>query len=271
MSPPSTLHVVVPVFNEFGNLDRLFGSFRTMRSSFEGKHRVRFVMVDDGSTDGTADRVLELKDNLELELLKNTANQGPGAAFARAFEHLSTRLAADDWVLTLEGDNTSRSELIGQMFRRAEEGYDVILASPYMYGGGITNTSPMRVFLSHMANAFVKELLGAHGILTMSSFFRLHRAPVLMQLQACYGPAILERPGFECMVEMLLKMMYLGVTMSEVPMVLDTSIRMGKSKMKLLRTIRGYIALGRETAGWRRRVGSAIVRARPELSTRPTK
>ena len=53
----------------------------------------------------------------------------------------------------------TRHELLRRMFHRAEEGYDVVLASPYMYGGGIVNTSPLRVFLSHVANAFVKELL----------------------------------------------------------------------------------------------------------------
>ncbi len=60
----------------------------------------------------------------------------------------------------MEGDNTSRHELLQQMFTRSGEGYDVILASPYMYGGGITNTSTYRVIISHVANAFVKEFIG---------------------------------------------------------------------------------------------------------------
>lgn len=38
------------------------------------------------------------------------------------------------------------------------------------------------------------------------------------------------------MVELLLKMMYVGATISEMPMLLDTSRRRGKSKMKLFKT-----------------------------------
>jgi dolichol-phosphate mannosyltransferase len=242
---------VVPVFNEYPNLDRLFSSFRKVVEEFGEAHRVHVVMVDDGSVDGTPARAQQLGQDLDLVLLANPVNQGPGAAFARAFEYLAPRLSNADWVVTLEGDNTSRRELIRQMFRRAEEGYDVVLASPYMYGGGITNTSPLRVLTSHLANAFVKELLGAHGILTVSSFFRLYRAPVLLQLQACYGPRVLERTGFECMVELLLKMIYLKCSISEVPMLLDTSQRFGGSKMKVLKTVLGYIALGRRTRAWR--------------------
>jgi dolichol-phosphate mannosyltransferase len=140
------------------------------------------------------------------------------------------------------------------MFHRASEGYDVVLASPYMYGGGITNTSSMRVFLSHIANAFVKEFLGIHGILTVSSFFRLYRAPALMKLQIAYGPAIIERRGFECMVELLMKMMYLRTTITEVPMLLDTNLRVGKTKMKITKTILGYLSLTPRMGYWKARV-----------------
>jgi dolichol-phosphate mannosyltransferase len=268
MDSTRSVFVVVPVFNELGNLERLFSSFRLVCARLESTYRVRFVLVDDGSSDGTPDAIERLSAGLDLALLRNPVNQGPGAAFGRAFSHLAPHLAADDWVLTLEGDNTSRRELIEQMFRRAEEGFDVVLASPYMYGGGITNTSAMRVLMSHMANAFVKELLGVHGILTMSSFFRLHRGAVLLKLQACYGPSIVERAGFECMVEMLLKMIYLGTTISEVAMLLDTSLRVGKSKMKVLRTIRGYVELGQQTNRWR---GLALRQSvqQPAISMQP--
>jgi dolichol-phosphate mannosyltransferase len=247
----STLYVLVPVFNEAPNLGRLFQSFTRLQHEFGAAHRVNIVMVDDGSSDDTVGRAAELGSPFDLVILQNPTNQGPGAAFALGFAYLAQRLNESDWVLTLEGDNTSRYELIRQLFRRSEEGYDVILASPYMYGGGIVNTAPLRVLMSHLANAFVKELLGAHGLLTMSSFFRLYRASVLLKLQAYYGPGIVERAGFECMVEMLLKMIYLKTTISEVPMVLDTSLRVGASKMKVMRTVRGYLALGRRTTAWR--------------------
>lgn len=251
------LYMVVPVFNELGNLERLFGSFRTVAADYGADYDVRFVMVDDGSTDGTGPAARELAGPLDLVLLTLEVNRGPGEAFATAFRYLAPRLRDHDWVVTLEGDNTSRHELLRQMFHRSREGYDVVLASPYLYGGGITNTSPLRVFMSHMANAFVKEFLGIHGIMTVSSFFRLYRATTLKKLQAHYGPGIVERRGFECMVELLMKMIYLRTTISEVPMVLDTNLRAGKSKMKLVRTIRGYLSLWPQSGAWQERAAAA--------------
>src|SRR6266508_5094479 len=216
MAIPPRLYLIVPVLNERANLDRLFGSFRTVAADFAPGFRVQFIMVDDGSTDGTGQRATELAEDLDFVLLTHAVNQGPGRAFGTAFAQLAPRLEAHDQVVTLEGDNTSRQELLRQMLRRAGEGYDVVLVSPYLYGGGIANTSPLRVFLSHMANAFVKEFLEIHGIMTVSSFFRLYQGAMVKRLQAHYGPQILERRGFECMVELLLKLIYLEATNSEV-------------------------------------------------------
>lgn len=252
MPMPSRLYMIVPVLNESGNLERLFESFRSVATDYAGDCHVQFVMVDDGSSDGTGQRATELAGDLDFVLLTHATNQGPGRAFGTAFAYLAPRLDAQDQVVTLEGDNTSRQELLRQMFRRASEGYDVVLASPYLYGGGIANTSPLRVFLSHMANAFVKEFLEIHGIMTVSSFFRLYQGSMVRRLQAHYGPQILERRGFECMVELLLKLIYLEATISEVPMRLDTSLRVGKSRMNVTRTIQGYLALWSHTKRWKR-------------------
>ncbi len=246
----SSLYVVVPVYNEADNLERLFASFRLLHTEYTDRHHVQLVMVDDGSTDDTVRLANELGEGLDLTVLSSATNKGPGSAFAMGFEYLASRITDSDWLVTLEGDNTSRRELLRHMFHRVREGYDVVLASPYMYGGGITNTSALRIFISHIANAFVKEFLGVHGIMTVSSFFRLYRGSVIQQLHQYYGAGIIERRGFECMIELLLKMMYLGVTISEVPMVLDTNLRAGKSKMKIMRTILGYIALSRRLKAW---------------------
>jgi dolichol-phosphate mannosyltransferase len=71
-------------------------------------------------------------------------------------------------------------------------------------------------------------------------------------LQAVYGSEIVERRGFECMVEMTMKMINLQLTISEVPLVLDTKARVGRSRMKIMRTIRGYLLLWASRGKWRR-------------------
>lgn len=253
------LYMIVPVLNESGNLTRLFTAFRTVNEQFKSDYQVQFIMVNDGSTDGTGELAQQLSSELDFVLLCHHVNQGPGKAFGTAFSYLASRLNETDWVVTLEGDNTSRHELLGVMLRRAsEENYDAVLASPYMYGGGLINTSTWRLVLSAGANLLVKEMLGIQGILTSSSFYRVYRASLIQKLQTYYGAAILERAGFECMLEMLMKMIFLQTTISEVPMVLDTQARVGKSKMKILRTIIGYMMLWRRKKGWYATASSTI-------------
>jgi dolichol-phosphate mannosyltransferase len=244
------LYILVPVFNEALNLDILLSSFRSLGVELGQQFRIRFILVDDGSRDGTAAKAKELGAGLPLEVLSHPINQGPGKAFATGFAHIAPEIENGDWVITMEGDNTSRHELIRQMFQRSQEGFDVILASPYMYGGGIENTSFLRTFLSHGANLLVKELLGIHGILTMSSFFRLYRGQIIRKLQGRYGPGIIERAGFESMVELLMKLTIHKAAISEVAMVLDTKRRKGKSKMKIGKTMMGYCTLWKDRRRW---------------------
>jgi len=75
-------------------------------------------------------------------------------------------------------------------------------------------------------------------------------------LQGSYGPGIIERTGFECMVELLIKTVLLKASVSEVEMLLDSSQRIGKSKMKILRTIRGYFSLVPLRFKWSRQLGA---------------
>ena len=251
MDPRASLYVLVPVLNEASNLPTLIASMRQMAGGLPPHLTPRFLIVDDGSTDGTGETARELATGLDLTVLRHEGRRGPGRAFATGFTHLARDVGPDDYVATMEGDNTSRLELLSSMFVRTREGYDVILASPYLYGGGIEHTTTWRVILSRIANVFAKEVLGLTGLATVSSFYRLYRGSVILNLQRCYGLGIVERAGFECMVELLLKMVYLRTTISEVPMTLDTSLRAGKSKMNVLRTVWGYLRLWRDTRRWR--------------------
>jgi dolichol-phosphate mannosyltransferase len=249
------LYVVLPALDEAPNVERLFHDLAAARDvAAQFGLTLHTLLVDDGSRDGTADVARHAADAelVELTVARHDRRRGPGRAFATGFAAIAEQLDEGDYVLTLESDNTSRLEILDLMLRRSTtEEHDVVLASPYIYGGGIAGATRVRTLLSHVANSFVKAFLDIRGLMTVSSFYRLYRASAVIRLQSEYGVGIVERRGFESMVELVLKMMYLRLSISEVPMRLDASRRIGKSKMRIGRTAVGYLALFRHKRRWR--------------------
>lgn len=233
------IHAVVPVLNEEPNVARLVDRLHSALLPF-APYRVLFV--DDGSTDGT---VQVLKDRgPEIATLSHPKNLGPGAAFRTGFTHILKTLEPADLVLTLEGDGTSDLAVLPRMIgRMRNEDDDIVLASCYLFGGGIKHTATHRVGLSHIANALVKQTLGLSGLATLSSFFRIYQGRALLRLRENFGEALFASDGFESQIEILHLAARLKLRISEVPMVLDGSRRLGKSKMKVAKTSLAYLRL----------------------------
>ena len=237
------IHVVVPAFNEVGNIGAAIDGIRERVLSLGLPHRI--VVVDDGSSDGTAEACRALSEPARpVEVLVHPRNLGPGAAFRTGFLHVLRGADPLDVVVTLEGDTTSDPSVLLRMLHRVwEEGDHIVLASCYIYGGGIKGTRLHRVAISHVANGLMKKALGLSGLATLSSFYRLYQVSALQALSRRHGEAFLTSRGFECMVEILYRAARLGLRISEVPMVLDGSRRAGRSKMRVLRTSLGYLRL----------------------------
>ncbi len=237
------MHVVVPLLNEEGGVGRFIEDLRERLAAVGSA--ARLVVVDDGSTDRTGEICRAAGSAaLPIEVLVHPTNLGPGAAFRTGFLRVLQDAGADDLVLTLEGDGTSDLSILPRMLRRLrEEGDSIVLASCYLYGGGIRGTSLHRVGLSHAANGLMKKTLGLSGLSTLSSFYRVYSVPALRQMRERWGDGFIRSRGFECQVEILYRAAQLGLPMSEVPMVLDNSRRVGRSKMRILRTSLAYLRL----------------------------
>jgi len=81
------------------------------------------------------------------------------------------------------------------------------------------------------------------GVKTYSSFYRAYNAKMLKRAFVAYEERLIEKHGFICMVEMLVKLNRLPIRIVEVPMILRCDFRKGKSKMKKMKTTIEYINL----------------------------
>jgi dolichol-phosphate mannosyltransferase len=228
---------LIPIYNEGPNLSRLCGDLLDALPG-EAKH---FIFVDDCSTDNSLEVIRQSISADRLTTLSNPINSGPGACFSLGFEHLMTRtLSADDRVITLEGDNTCDLTLLPLMNALTREWkFELVLASVYAQGGGFSKTSLSRVVISFIANTLLRSVFGIK-VNTLSSFYRIYSATLLQRVKERYGNMV-EEAGFICAFELLIKSISVNARVIEVPMILNSDQRIGKSKMKLIRTTVSYL------------------------------
>ncbi|MCA9529491.1 MAG: glycosyltransferase family 2 protein [Myxococcales bacterium] len=119
--PLVDLSVVVPLYNEEGNVDALVR--RTAAVLRDRKERFEFVLVDDGSRDATVPRVRALIDEFpEVRLIRLTRNFGQEPAVQAGM--LQSRGA---WVLQMDGDLQNPPEEIPKLLEQRREGHQIIL------------------------------------------------------------------------------------------------------------------------------------------------
>lgn len=252
-----TLHFVIPALNERENLDRLGRRLQEALAACGRPGRV--LLVDDGSSDGTAEAAPAAFAPLQVRVLRHPENRGVAAAFRTGFLAGLEDAATGDLIVTLEADNTSDVSLLSALVSEADAGADLVLGSCYAPGGGVQGTDAWRRLLSGSANLMVKSWFGLWGLHTFSSFYRVYRVSALARVfEASHGEPLRER-GFASVVELLVRMHSLGMDVREVPVVLRSDERSGKSKMRVLPTILGYFrvmaALGPLAVRVRRNAG----------------
>ena len=230
---------VIPAYNEEANVPRLLADLEARPDLWSDGGLV--LLVDDGSTDRTVEVARAHDGELPVEVLVAERNAGPGKAFDRGFRRALALCDHDELIVTLESDTTSDLDAVEAMMAAARGGADVVLASHHG-NGELANVSRHRRFLSRAASSVIRRGGGLDAS-TVSSFFRVYTAAVLRRGYESYGDGLIRERGFACKAEILMKLSRLGITIAEVPVVLDWSRREGPSKMKVLPTMGGYARL----------------------------
>ena len=117
---PDSISIVVPICNELENITPLYQQLAAVLTSIGRAWEI--VFVDDGSKDGSIERIKELATRDErVKLVRFRRNYGQTAAMHAGIHH-----ATGEVIITLDGDLQNDPLDIPMMIKKLDEGYDLV-------------------------------------------------------------------------------------------------------------------------------------------------
>lgn len=216
----ASLSIVVPVFNEEGNLRELHRRLTTVLEAIGLPNEI--IFVDDGSTDGTWALIRSLHgEDDRVRAIKHRRNFGKAQALANGFA-----VANGDIVVTMDGDLQDDPDELPRMLQRINDGFDLVSGWKQNRQDPAAKTMPSRLF-----NWTVRTVTGV-PLHDFNCGFKAYRREVTDTIRL-YGelhrftPVLASAEGFR---------------VTEIPVVHHPR-QWGKSKYGLKRLIKGFLDL----------------------------
>lgn len=182
------LSVVIPAFNEEGNIEPLFEQFEQLFKSLP--YRAEMIFIDDGSTDKTPVKAKDSQSRYPwLKIYTHRANRGIAAAFETGFAKATGRI-----ICFYPADLQYQASDIPRMVSKIDTGTDIVTGwKAGKYGG-------LKAFRSFVYNLFSRLLfrVKVHDLNSIKAFRReviesfvyregWHRYVVVMAAQAGFA------------------------------------------------------------------------------------
>ena len=184
------LAVIVPTYNEAGNVARIVASLDGALAGI----RFEIVFVDDWSRDGTAERIAALaRDRADIRVIRRFGRRGLSSA---VIEGMMATMAPV--VAVIDGDGQHDERLLPRLFHAVEAGAcDVAIGSRYCADGSTGTWDAGRARASRWATRLSRLVLWTPVADPMSGFFAVRRDRVEALLPTLSGR------GFKILFDLL--------------------------------------------------------------------
>ena len=218
MSDAMKVWVTVPTIDEVENVVPLI---QRLRAAVPDVH---ILIVDDGSTDGTPDKVEALGAEIGgIEVLRRPRKMGLGSAYRAG--HAIGIARGYDVMIQIDADLSHDPAALPDLLAAVERGADLAIGSRYVPGGSVPNWPRRRLMLSIWGNRYAGFALNL-GVRDSTAGYRAYRASVLraMNIESTHST------GYAFQIEMTYRALRAGGRIVEVPISFTDRVR-GTSKM----------------------------------------
>lgn len=228
MSSKTNISIVIPVYNEEGNIVPLVESVEKLRK--KQKWNCEIVIVDDNSKDNTA----KLSDKLskkykKIRVIRKKGNQGMGNTLIRG-----TKEAKGDIIVWIMGDRSDDLNTIPKMIKKIENGADVVFGSRYIPGGSSGDIDKFKAIASSGYTTFARVVFGI-GVHDITNAFRAFRKEVFNKIK-------LDSGDFAISPEFAIKAHLKRFKLSEVPTTYSDRVS-GQTKFNMFKMGIRYLSL----------------------------
>lgn len=219
---PAPVWVVMPTYNEAGNLERIVrATDAELERLVPGEHRI--LVVDDNSPDGTGAMADRLAHELPaVEVLHRQAKAGLGQAYLAGFGRALAGGA--QLVFEMDADFSHDPQYLGELLAAATDA-DLVLGSRYVPGGGVRNWGLLRRLVSRGGGLYARLILGV-DVHDLTGGFKCIRREVLEAIEL----ESVRAAGYVFQIEVTYRALLAGFRVREVPIVF-TDRTAGASKM----------------------------------------
>ncbi len=210
--------IVTPTYNERDNLERFVSEVRAAYPEAD------ILIVDDASPDGTG----EIADGIaakdaSVRVMHRAGKQGLGTAYTQAFARGLEE--GYDRFFEMDADLSHDVRYLGDFVRALDEGFDVIIGSRNIPGGGVEGWGVGRHVISKGGSLYSRSILGL-GVKDLTSGYKAFTRRALQAIDL----AAVNSNGYSFQIEMTYRAILKGMRVKEVPIVF-VDRRAGKSKM----------------------------------------
>lgn len=212
--------VLIPTYNEAANI------LLVMQSVLGLEEKISMLIIDDGSTDGTAELVKNMRDEYpdRIDILERPSKLGLGTAYLAGFKYALEN--GFDHVCEMDADFSHNPKDLPQLIAPIKNNQaDLTVGSRYINGVRVINWPLSRLILSYGAGIYTR-MITRLPIQDVTAGFKCYHRRVLEAIDLDK----VKSNGYSFQVEMKYRAWRKGFKLMEVPIIF-TERTEGQSKM----------------------------------------